>query len=114
MCLDCNKKYVGQTGRSFRTRYREHHRDFKYNGRNSKYTQHLIENGHSIGPINKSMTILHTINKGKMMDMLERFHIYTITKENNQINDRNTVMQNILFDVLLQKTTSRGHPTYQV
>ena len=49
-----------------------------------------------------------------MMDMLERFHIYNITKENNQINDRNTVTQNILFDVLLQKkTTSRGHRVYQ-
>ena len=44
-CLDCNKQYVGQTGRSFRTRYREHLRDFKYNSGNSKYEQHLIEKG---------------------------------------------------------------------
>ena len=81
---------------------------------NSKYAQHLIENGHSIGPINEPITILHTINKGKIMDTLERFHIYNVTKGNNQINDINTVTQNILFDVLLQKTTSRGHPVYQV
>jgi hypothetical protein len=47
------------------------------------------------------------------MDMLEKFHIYKITKANNQINDRNTVMQNILF-VMLQQTTSRGHPVNQV
>jgi hypothetical protein len=30
-CLHCNKKYVGQTGGSFRTRYREYLRDFIYN-----------------------------------------------------------------------------------
>ena len=29
-CLDCNMKYIGQTGRSFHTRYREHFRDFKH------------------------------------------------------------------------------------
>ena len=56
------------------------------------------------------MTILHTIHKGKMMDTLEKFHIYNITKANNQINDRNNVTQNILFDAVLQQTTSRGHP----
>ena len=101
---------MGQTDRSFRTRYREHIRDFKYNSGNSKYAQHLIENGHSFGPINESVTILHTINKGKMMDSLEKVHTYNITKASNEINDRNTVTQNILFDVVLQQTTSRGHP----
>ena len=84
--------------------------NFKYNSGNSKYARHLIENGHSIGPINESMTILPTINNGKMMDTLEKFHIYNITKANNQINDRNTVTQNILVDVVLQQTTSRRHP----
>ena len=44
------------------------------------------------------------------MDMLEKFQFYNITKANNQINDRNTVTQNILFDNVLQTTTSRGHP----
>ena len=45
-----------------------------------------------------------------MMDTLEKFHIYNITKANIQINDRNTVTQNILVDVVLQQTTSRRHP----
>ena len=44
-----------------------------------------------------------------MMDTLEKFHISNITKANNQLNDRNTVTQNILIDVVLQQTTSRGH-----
>ena len=57
----------------------------------TKYAQHLGENRHSIGPINESMTILHTINKGRIMDKLGRFDIYNVTKANNQINDGNTV-----------------------
>ena len=41
------------------------------------------------------------------MDTLERFHIYKETEMENQINDKNTVAQNIIFDTLLQKYTSR-------
>jgi hypothetical protein len=113
-CLDCNKQYVGQTGWSFRTRYREQLRDFKYNSGNSKYAQHLIEILHSIGLINESMTVLHTINKSKMMNTLEKFHIYNVIKTSIQNNERNTVTQNILFDVVLQLTTYRGQHINQV
>ena len=41
------------------------------------------------------------------MDTLERFHIYKETEMENQINDKNTVAQNIIFDTVLQKYTSR-------
>jgi hypothetical protein len=47
------------------------------------------------------MTVLHAINKGKMMDTLEKFHIYNKTKADVQINDKNTVTQNTLFDTVL-------------
>jgi len=33
-CPDCNMKYIGQTGRSFQKRYKEHFHDYKYNKRN--------------------------------------------------------------------------------
>ena len=44
------------------------------------------------------------------MDTLERFHVYKETKLENKINDRNTITQNILFDAIIQKKSSRGHP----
>ena len=44
------------------------------------------------------------------MDTLERFHVYKETKLENKINDRNTITQNILFDAIIQKESSRGHP----
>ena len=57
------------------------------------------------------MDVLHVVERGKLMDTLERFHIYKETKTENQINDRNTVARNILFDTVLQNYTSRWHPS---
>ena len=45
------------------------------------------------------------------MDTLEKFRIYLETSLGRQINDKNNVTQNILFDTLIQrKTSDRGHP----
>jgi hypothetical protein len=56
-------KYVGQTGRSFRKRYNEHLHDFKYNTRKSSFATHLLDNNHSIGPIENIMEIIQTATK---------------------------------------------------
>jgi len=44
------------------------------------------------------MEIIHTIKKGSMMNTLERFHIYSITRLDNQITDKCTVAYNAIFD----------------
>jgi glutamate synthase domain-containing protein 2 len=75
-CPTCNMKYVGQTGSPFIVRFREHLRDFKYGNRKSKFATHLLDNGHSIGPINNVMETLHITDKGRMMDTPERFYIF--------------------------------------
>ena len=59
------------------------------------------------------MDILHITKKGKLMDTLERFYIYDKTKRNYQINDKNTVLQNIIFDTIIHASTGRGHPIRQ-
>jgi hypothetical protein len=42
------------------------------------------------------MAILRVSNKGRILNTLERFHIYKETKNQKQINDRHTI-----FDALL-------------
>jgi hypothetical protein len=69
-------RYVGQTERSCRTRYKEHYRDYKNNNKTSKYAQYLLEDGHSISSINDTMGILYTVRKGKLLDTWEKFYIY--------------------------------------
>jgi hypothetical protein len=53
------------------------------------------------------MSIIYTTNKGRLMDTIERFYIHKETHMNNQINDKNTVKPNFIFDMLIHKNTNR-------
>jgi hypothetical protein len=74
-CGGCPKKYVGQTGRNFQTRYKEHIQSVRSNNSNSRYEQHLLESQHSYGPLEDTM-VLHLNKKGQLMIKWEQFHIY--------------------------------------
>lgn len=54
-CPTCKKKYIGQTGRPFHVRFREHFQNYKYANNKSKFAQNLLEEGHSFGPIDDTM-----------------------------------------------------------
>ena len=57
------------------------------------------------------MEILRIEKKGKLTNTLENFYIYKETKIENQINDKNTIKQNILFDTINRRNPGRGHPS---
>jgi hypothetical protein len=101
-------KYVGQTGRSFRIRFQEHFRDFKYGNRKSKFATHLLDNRHAIGDIENTMEITHVTNKEKLMDTMEKFYIYRETKLNNKINGKLTIKSNVIFETIVQEYPHRG------
>jgi len=109
-CPTCNKKYVRQPGWPFHVRFIEHFRDYKYANNKSKFAQHLLEEGHSFGPIDELMDTIHLANKGRMLDTLERFYIYKETQRNSQINDKLTVRSNTIFEALVQEDPHRVHP----
>ena len=111
ICPDCNTKYIGQTKISFRVRFSEHFRDYKYANNKSKFAQHLLENSHSIVPIENVMEVIYSTNKGKLMDILERFYIYKETSIKNQINYKNTAKPTIIFETIVREDTSRAHTT---
>jgi hypothetical protein len=94
--------------RQFRIRFQEHSRGFKYGNGKSRFAAHLLENKHSIGPIDNIMETLHTTGKGRMMDTLERFYVFRETKINNQINDRLTIKPNVIFETIVQKIPIEG------
>ena len=103
-------KYTGQTGRPFRIWFQEHFRDFKYGNGKSTFAAHLLENKHSIGPMDNIIETLHTTGKGRMMDTLKRVYIFRKTKIKNQISDRLTIKANIIFETIVQKDPHRGLP----
>jgi hypothetical protein len=45
-CQSCHKVYIGQTGRSLKTRYKEHLRSIKNNKDDSAFAQHILNKGH--------------------------------------------------------------------
>ena len=72
-------------GKLFQKRFQEHLNDFNNKYGKSKFAQHLINNKHAMGPIEDVMKVLHTVNKGGIMNTLENFHIYKETKVDNQM-----------------------------
>jgi hypothetical protein len=101
-CVDFQKAYVGQTERPFNARFKEHKFDYRSNNQKSNFAKHLLDHGHAWHSIEDIMTVLHSANKGRMLNTLERFYIYAESKKQNQINDQHTVFPNPIFDKLLQ------------
>jgi hypothetical protein len=93
-CGGCPKKYVGQTGRNFQTRYKEHIHAIRSNNPNSKYAQHILETQHPYGPMSDIMEVLHLNKKGQGMNTWKRYHIYTLSKDGLQLNDTYTDTHN--------------------
>jgi hypothetical protein len=77
----------------------------------SKFAVHLVDNSHSIGPIENIMAVLYTTNKDRLLDTMERYYIYYETSKNNQINDSNIAKPNTIFDIIIREDTSRTHTT---
>ena len=68
-----------------------------------------------MGKINNIMDILHIIKKGRTMDTIERYYIYNETKNGTQINNKNTVKPNRIYEAILQgeadRLCMRGRPS---
>jgi hypothetical protein len=109
ICPTCKRKYIGQTGRPFLVKYKEHYADFKHANNKSKYAQHILEENHTFGPMEEIITPLRLMNKRKMMDTWDRFYIYKETRICNQINDKLTIQSKPIFDAVVRHHAHRGH-----
>jgi hypothetical protein len=105
-CQDCGKAYVGQTGRNFATRFKEHKNAFKTGNQSNKFTKHLTENVHQFGQIQDTLTVLHLQNKGRLLNTIENFYIHSEHKLQNHLNDESTIFPNRIFDTLIKANTS--------
>jgi hypothetical protein len=56
-CMECPRRYVGQTGRNFSIRYKEHTHDIRSNNSNTGYSNHVLNTGHTYGTITDTMEI---------------------------------------------------------
>jgi len=77
---------------------------YKYAKNKPKFAQRVLEEAHAFGPVYDVMDTLHTANKGRRLDGLEKFYIYKETQRGNQINDKLTVQSKPIFQALLRNT----------
>ena len=101
-CPDCNKVYVGQTGRSFAQRFKEHENAFRSSSNTSNYAKHILELPHLFGPIHETMQILQYQGKGAHLITLERYFIYKEFSKNNHLNYEFNISPNKIFNALLK------------
>jgi predicted GIY-YIG superfamily endonuclease len=107
-CLDCNKAYIGQTGKSITQRFKEHKNSFKANRNTSNYAKHLLEHSHTFGPIFETMQILQYQIKGTHLNTIERYFIYKEFSINNNLNDEYNISSNKIFNALLRPTNHKA------
>jgi hypothetical protein len=98
--MDCPLKYVGQTGRTFNTRYKEHIHDIRSNNSNKGYENHILNTGHTYGTITDTMEIIKTERKGRYLITLEIYNMYEIGKDNLHVNDTHIDIHNPIFKAL--------------
>lgn len=73
---DCECFYIGQTGRSFTTRFREH----TYSQNKTAFGTHLKDAKHNVNNIEHNMKILDKTVKGSKLDLLEIYIFIVATK----------------------------------
>jgi hypothetical protein len=76
-CTDCGAIYIGQTGRTFEKRIKEHRACFTNNKNHSQFAKHLLENNHTS---DFTPEILHIEKKGRRLDALEELEILYFLK----------------------------------
>jgi hypothetical protein len=54
-CLICQGLYVGQTGRHFKARCKEHIRKIRYNKSKTEYEQHMLNTEHEYGKVEDTL-----------------------------------------------------------
>jgi hypothetical protein len=104
-CMGYPLKYLGQTGRTFYTRYKEHMQTIRNNNGNSGYLNHIQNTGHACGIITNTMDIIKTEKKGKHLNTLEKYHIYKISENRLHMND--TYID--IYNPILNRTSSPTH-----
>lgn len=97
-CSDCDATYIGQTGRSFTDRIKEHERSWRLGKEDSAFAQHLTTEGHAFD-ITNNVTTLHICDKGRKLDALEALEINKLKHQTQLLNDRTELNTSPLLNI---------------
>ena len=102
-CDNCNKFYLGQTGRPIKERFKEHLPTGNLENLKSNFARHIIDNDHKYTNIDNNIEIIQKCSKGKLMNAIEEFYIYKEfkTDANRLLNDQLKFDSNHLYDTAI-------------
>jgi hypothetical protein len=92
-------EYIGQMGRTFNIRYKEHIHDIRSNNSNTGYTNHILNTGHTYGTLTDTTEIITKGKKGKHLNTLD-IYIYRASKEGMHMNDIHMDTHNPIFQAM--------------
>jgi len=98
----CSLLYIGQTSRNRKPRYHEHIRN---NNPQSAYAQHILNNRHEIGALDK-ITLIKPLYTQHLVTTNEQFYIHSFHSNSKLISEQSPSSPNSLFDL----TTHPSHP----
>lgn len=110
-CNDCNKFYIGQTGRSFLTRFKEHIKDINAPDPKSNYAQHIKTEKHQFTDFNHNLITLHKAKKGQLLNRLEELEIYKHKNSNVLLNDKLNTRTNKIYDLIINSNIDNRRTT---
>lgn len=102
ICSDCPSLYIGQTGRSFEIRFREHVREIGKINCNSNFAMHINGTLHNYGNFNQNLVVLNKMKKSDNLDRKEEFEIYKNRNNPNLLNSKINTSANKIYDLILQ------------
>ena len=100
-CNTCQDVYIGQTGISTDTRYKEHIRYIRTNNPQSTFAMHILNNRHEYGTQERIMELIKTCTKGKLMNCWESMYIQEYHRKGHLITEQQTPEHNLLFDQII-------------
>jgi hypothetical protein len=97
--------YVGQTGRSFNTRFKEHLPKNKQQPQKYSVPQHIMDHNHTVQNPTDNMQILYVCNKGPLMNSLEEAEIFKATRSypNSILNEKLNYTSHPIFNLLFKQ-----------
>jgi hypothetical protein len=106
-CSDCPSFYIGQTGRSFKERFKEHIKDIGKMRPESRYALHINETQHNYTAMDTNLKILHRMKKSDTMNRLEEIEIYKNRENKFLLNSKVNTTTNKIYDLILCNTSSQ-------
>jgi len=101
LICECGANYIGQTGRPFSLRYKEHLRCINNRPERSSFAAHLTSSGHTPSPSNP--VVLLSLPKGHKLNVAESIEIFLHAQKDSNLNLNESFPnnQNPLLKVLL-------------